>query len=160
MRRVIDAMNLIGSRPDGWWRDRHAAIERLVAQLDRWVAETEERVTVVLEQPPSRQLPAEQIEIAWAHIPAAIPPTRRSSVGSEDGSKPAKLRWSPQIATWPNAPKPAALLLSQLLHSGRGSTRSNPILPGPLSPIGPESHASWPNLRGLDHLLQTFREPH
>jgi len=69
MHRVVDAMNVIGSRPDGWWRDRHAAIERLVGQLDRWAAEGDEHVTVVLEQPPSRPLHAEQIEIAWAPQP-------------------------------------------------------------------------------------------
>ncbi|MGA8745455.1 MAG: NYN domain-containing protein [Solirubrobacterales bacterium] len=69
MHRVIDAMNVIGSRPDGWWRDRSAAIERLVAHLDRWAAEVDDDVTVVLEQPPSRPLPAEQIEIVWAPQP-------------------------------------------------------------------------------------------
>jgi uncharacterized protein YaiI (UPF0178 family) len=69
MRRVVDAMNVIGSRPDGWWRDRAGAIERLVAQLDRWAAETGERVTVVLEQPPRRRLDAERLELAWAPRP-------------------------------------------------------------------------------------------
>jgi YacP-like NYN domain len=69
MHRVIDAMNVIGSRPDGWWRDRPAAIERLAAQLDRRVEETRERLTVVLEQPPSRPLRVEQIEITWASQP-------------------------------------------------------------------------------------------
>ena len=29
-RWVVDASNVIGSRPDGWWRDRHAAMVRLV----------------------------------------------------------------------------------------------------------------------------------
>jgi predicted RNA-binding protein with PIN domain len=69
MHRVIDAMNVIGSRPDGWWRDRHAAIERLVAQLDDWAAETGDRVTVVLEQSPRRRLSAERVEVAWAPRP-------------------------------------------------------------------------------------------
>ena len=36
MHRVVDAMNVIGSRPDGWWRDRAGAIERLVDRVDRW----------------------------------------------------------------------------------------------------------------------------
>jgi hypothetical protein len=27
---VIDAANVIGSRPDGWWRDRAAAVRRLL----------------------------------------------------------------------------------------------------------------------------------
>ncbi|GAB0106657.1 hypothetical protein JMUB6875_56440 [Nocardia sp. JMUB6875] len=31
---VIDAANVVGSRPDGWWRDRAGAARRLLAQLD------------------------------------------------------------------------------------------------------------------------------
>jgi predicted RNA-binding protein with PIN domain len=69
MHRVIDAMNVIGSRPDGWWRDRAGAIERLVAQLDGWAGETGERITVVLEQPPRQRLDAERVEVAWAPRP-------------------------------------------------------------------------------------------
>ncbi len=30
---VVDGMNVIGSRPDGWWRDRPAARRALVAKL-------------------------------------------------------------------------------------------------------------------------------
>jgi predicted RNA-binding protein with PIN domain len=34
MKRVIvDGMNVIGARPDGWWRDRDGAVRRLVEQL-------------------------------------------------------------------------------------------------------------------------------
>ncbi|WP_174416538.1 hypothetical protein [Nocardia concava] len=48
---VIDAANVVGSRPDGWWRDRAGAARRLLAQLDvlrdRLPATTS--VTVVLE---------------------------------------------------------------------------------------------------------------
>ena len=33
-RWVVDASNVIGSRPDGWWRDRAGAARRLVAALD------------------------------------------------------------------------------------------------------------------------------
>jgi 8-oxo-dGTP diphosphatase len=32
---VVDAANVVGSRPDGWWRDRHGAAERLRDQLAR-----------------------------------------------------------------------------------------------------------------------------
>jgi hypothetical protein len=62
-------MNVIGSRPDGWWRDRAGAIERLAAQLDRWAASSGERVTVVLEQPPRRSLDTELLEVVWAPRP-------------------------------------------------------------------------------------------
>jgi predicted RNA-binding protein with PIN domain len=63
---VVDAMNVIGSRPDGWWRDRPGAIERLVGALDRYAETAGERVTVVLEREPGRPLEAERIEVAWA----------------------------------------------------------------------------------------------
>ena len=33
MRWVIDASNVIGSRPDGWWRDRAGAAARLLGRL-------------------------------------------------------------------------------------------------------------------------------
>lgn len=32
---VVDAANVVGSRPDGWWRDRQAATERLRDKLAR-----------------------------------------------------------------------------------------------------------------------------
>ncbi|WBQ04908.1 hypothetical protein [Kribbella sp. CA-293567] len=31
---VIDAANVVGSRPDGWWRDRPGAARRLLTQLE------------------------------------------------------------------------------------------------------------------------------
>ena len=33
MRYLVDGMNVIGSRPDGWWRDRDGAVRRLAASL-------------------------------------------------------------------------------------------------------------------------------
>lgn len=35
---LVDAMNVIGSRPDGWWRDRPAAVRALVAKLRVYAA--------------------------------------------------------------------------------------------------------------------------
>ncbi|HVW46080.1 MAG TPA: NYN domain-containing protein [Solirubrobacterales bacterium] len=66
VHRVVDAMNVIGSRPDGWWRDRGRAIERLVGQVDRWAEGREERVTVMLEREPREALAPHRVEIAWA----------------------------------------------------------------------------------------------
>ena len=71
MHRVVDAMNVIGSRPDGWWRDRGRAIERLVGQVDRWAEGGEERVTVMLEREPRAEIAAERVEIAWARAGGA-----------------------------------------------------------------------------------------
>ena len=59
-------MNVIGSRPDGWWKDRRAAMVRLVEQLERWVVKTGDPVTVVFEKPPSPPIESELVEIAHA----------------------------------------------------------------------------------------------
>jgi uncharacterized protein YaiI (UPF0178 family) len=60
-------MNVIGSRPDGWWRDRTGAMRALASQLDRFAEETGERVTVVFDGRP-REIEA-RVEIRFA--PAA-----------------------------------------------------------------------------------------
>jgi hypothetical protein len=47
---LVDAANVVGSRPDGWWRDRAGAAARLVARLDAWAGDPDgDRVVVVLE---------------------------------------------------------------------------------------------------------------
>jgi hypothetical protein len=33
MTLIVDGMNVIGTRPDGWWRDRRGAQRRLVEEL-------------------------------------------------------------------------------------------------------------------------------
>jgi hypothetical protein len=45
----IDASNVIGSRPDGWWRDRDGAARRLVEEIREWA---DEETTVVLDAGP------------------------------------------------------------------------------------------------------------
>ena len=48
---VVDAANVVGSRPDGWWRDRAGAAERLLGQIEAALASgrLEGPVAVVLE---------------------------------------------------------------------------------------------------------------
>jgi len=62
-------MNVIGTRPDRWWKDRHAAMVRLVDQLERWVAVEGGDVTVVFEQPPRPPIASPVIEVAHAPRP-------------------------------------------------------------------------------------------
>ena len=64
MTWVVDASNVIGSRPDGWWRDRAGAARRLVAELDAFAAATGDAVVVVLDagEPPA----AERAEVVVA----------------------------------------------------------------------------------------------
>lgn len=49
---VVDAMNVIGSRPNGWWRDRSGAVRLLVERLQQLAAADEREVTVVVDGRP------------------------------------------------------------------------------------------------------------
>jgi predicted RNA-binding protein with PIN domain len=53
VRWIVDAMNVIGARPDGWWKNRRAAMVRLVDRLDAWASAEGLPVTVVFEHPTS-----------------------------------------------------------------------------------------------------------
>ena len=48
---VVDAANVVGSRPDGWWRDRAGAARRLLVKLTKLEYRLDEpaEVVVVLE---------------------------------------------------------------------------------------------------------------
>ncbi|OBI06062.1 RNA-binding protein [Mycolicibacter heraklionensis] len=71
MRWIVDAMNVIGARPDGWWKDRHAAMVRLTRQLDVWASAQGLDVTVVFEKPPSPPIDSDVVRIAAAPRPGA-----------------------------------------------------------------------------------------
>ena len=62
---VVDAMNVIGCRPDGWWADRDGALIRLIEDIgDAGVA-----ALVVADGAPVRGLPAGHhglVELAYA----------------------------------------------------------------------------------------------
>ena len=62
-------MNVIGTRPDKWWRDRDAAMLRLVDMLERWAAAEGEDVTVVFERPPRPPIRSTVIEVHSAPHP-------------------------------------------------------------------------------------------
>jgi predicted RNA-binding protein with PIN domain len=53
---VVDGMNVIGSRPDGWWRDRTGAAVRLADRLAALARTVQEPVTLVLDGRPSARL--------------------------------------------------------------------------------------------------------
>ena len=72
-RVIVDAMNVIGSQPDGWWRDRAGAQRRLAARIDALVAARPVggavEVTVVFEGKPVEDLgegPHGDLLVLWA----------------------------------------------------------------------------------------------
>jgi predicted RNA-binding protein with PIN domain len=64
MRWLVDGMNVIGSKPDGWWRDRPGAMRRLVEHL----SQLEGEVTVVLDGKPF-ELEGDRVEVVFASRP-------------------------------------------------------------------------------------------
>jgi predicted RNA-binding protein with PIN domain len=71
VRWIVDGMNVIGSRPDGWWKDRGRAMVALVDNLDRWASDKGADVTVVFERPPSTAVRPSVVEVAHAPKAAA-----------------------------------------------------------------------------------------
>ena len=71
MRWIVDGMNVIGTRPDRWWKDRDAAMLKLVDQLERWAAAEGEDVVVVFERKPSPPIRSTVIEVMHAPRPKA-----------------------------------------------------------------------------------------
>ena len=64
---IVDGNNVIGCRPDGWWRDRPAAARHLVERLAAWSAQTGEEVVVVFDGAPPDPVPtAAGVEVRYA----------------------------------------------------------------------------------------------
>ncbi len=68
---IVDGMNVIGSRPDGWWKDRNRAMAMLVERLDQWALARGDAVTVVFERPPTPAISSSVVEVAHAPRAAA-----------------------------------------------------------------------------------------
>ena len=68
---VVDAANVIGSRPDGWWRDRPAAVLRLITALARSRRNSDD-VIVVVEGPARAGVGAGVLEgVRVVHAPGS-----------------------------------------------------------------------------------------
>jgi len=57
-RLIVDGMNVLGSRPDGWWRDRPAAMAGLTRRLDAFAAAEGIELTVIFDGRPHRHVAA------------------------------------------------------------------------------------------------------
>ena len=64
-RWLVDGMNVIGSRPDGWWRDRPGAMRALAARLGELARQTGDEVTVVFDGRPF-DIDAEGVRVLFA----------------------------------------------------------------------------------------------
>ena len=114
---IVDGNNVMGSRPDGWWKDRAGAAARLVEQLGDWAARADRDVLVVFDgSPPPSLAPPPRVDVRFARrrgpdaadddiaalVVAADDPTRLRVVTSdaelvrrvrEHGAEVAGARW-------------------------------------------------------------------
>lgn len=66
-RLIVDGNNVMGSRPDGWWRDRPGAMRRLVGELDAHAAASGDEVLVVFDgRPIAFEDDGRGVEVAFA----------------------------------------------------------------------------------------------
>jgi predicted RNA-binding protein with PIN domain len=77
-RWLIDAHNVIGSRPDGWWRDRDGAARRLVDAIRAWADAEGESVLVVLDAGP------DGLAGTAGAVEVAIAPRRGRDAGDDE----------------------------------------------------------------------------
>ncbi len=68
---VVDAANVIGARPDGWWRDRAGAVRRLLQALAR-VGTDRRDVLLVVEGAARKGVPAGVVDgVRVVHAPGS-----------------------------------------------------------------------------------------
>ena len=91
-RYIVDGMNVIGTRPDGWWKNRDAAMAKLVDRLERWAARYGDDITVVFERKPNPPLRSTVIEIAHAPRPGPNSGDNEIIRRVEDDKDPSSIR--------------------------------------------------------------------
>ena len=122
MRWIVDGMNVIGTRPDGWWKDRHGAMVRLVDLLERFAAEPVRRSPSSSRAPlPADQIPRRQ-----------VPPCAASGPNSADAEIVRRLRADPdpagiRVVTSDRALADQARFLDALVEPAEAFRRRAPI---------------------------------
>lgn len=71
-RWIIDGNNVFGSRPDGWWNDRPAAMARFTQSVAEWCRTHEDDVTLVFDSP----VPNSVIDLAGGNLVIEEAPRR------------------------------------------------------------------------------------
>jgi predicted RNA-binding protein with PIN domain len=74
-RWIVDGMNVIGSRPTGWWRDRPGAMRSLMEELEAFAERSGDAVAVVFDGKPF-ELDSRSVDVRFA--------TRRGRNAADD----------------------------------------------------------------------------
>ena len=65
-RWIVDAMNVIGSRPDKWWNDPKKAMREMAVALNDFASRTGNELTVVFDTDPGPRDETPDIEVVIA----------------------------------------------------------------------------------------------
>ena len=63
---IVDGMNVLASRPDGWWRDRGGAMRRFARRVDRLAARDHRDWLIVYDGRPRGIDGLRHVEVQWA----------------------------------------------------------------------------------------------
>jgi predicted RNA-binding protein with PIN domain len=66
---IIDAYNVLGARPDGWWRNRMVALAHLLDDIAAW-RPADETVVVMIDGWPRAEVPERSwngLDVRYAH---------------------------------------------------------------------------------------------
>jgi hypothetical protein len=121
---MVDASNVMGSRPDGWWRDREAATRRLLDEL-RAFAAGEDEVVVVLDAGPAELAGRE------GTLEVAIAPRRGRDAADDEVVR--RLAADPEPRSIRVVTSDAALAARARVGSRGGRRRGVPAATGGLS---------------------------
>jgi len=92
-RLIVDGNNVMGSRPDGWWKDRPAATRRLVERIGGWAEETGTDIVVVFDgRPPPAPAAPPRVELRFAERGGANAADDVIAALVADAATPAELR--------------------------------------------------------------------
>ncbi|HTE60943.1 MAG TPA: NYN domain-containing protein [Solirubrobacteraceae bacterium] len=92
-RLIVDGNNVMGSHPDGWWKDRAGAARRLVERIGAWADATGADVVVVFDgRPPSARTAPPGVEVRYAERGGANAADDVIAALVADDAAPAELR--------------------------------------------------------------------
>lgn len=63
---IVDAMNVIGSRPDGWWKDRNEAMRAFAKLVDERAGATSKDIAIIFDSDPGPLPQTNHIDIVIA----------------------------------------------------------------------------------------------
>jgi len=87
----VDGNNVMGARPDGWWRDRDGAARRLAAQVAAFADATGDPVTLYFDGRP-RDLGQPRLDVVFADRPGRDAADRAIAERVEADGTPERTR--------------------------------------------------------------------